>query len=146
MSAKLLFAALAVCAGFASTIQSAANAGLSQRTGLPAALVVNTSIVLLATLVFLMTARGSQPIFFPPGTPWSLYVGGLCGFVIIVVLAFVFPKIGAALAIALMVLGQSVAALTIDHYGFMGMPKDPVTASRIAGLALVAAGIALLRR
>ena len=144
MSAKLLLAALAVCAGIASTLQSAANAGLSQRTGLPAALVVNTSIVMLATLAFLLV-RGSQPVFFPPGTPWSLYTGGLCGFVIIVVLAFVFPKIGAALAIALMVLGQSVAALIIDHYGFLGLPRDPVTTSRIAGLALVAAGIALLR-
>ena len=145
MTAKLLFAALAICAGVASTLQSAANAGLSQRTGLPAALVVNTSIVMLATLVFLL-ARGSQPVFFPPGTPWSLYTGGFCGFVIIVILAFVFPRIGAALAIALMVLGQSVAALAIDHYGFLGMPKDPVTVSRVAGLALVAAGIVLLRQ
>ena len=145
MTSNLLFAALAVCAGIASTLQSAANAGLSQRTGLPSALVVNTSIVMLATLAFLLV-RGAPPLFFPPGTSWSLYSGGFCGFLIILILAFVFPKIGAALAIALVVLGQSVAALVIDHYGFLGMPRDPVTVSRVAGLALVAAGIVLLRQ
>ena len=145
MTSNLLFAALAVCAGIASTLQSAANAGLAQRTGLPAALVVNTAIVMLATLALLL-ARGAQPVFFPPGASWPLYSGGFCGFAIIVILAFVFPKIGAALAIALVVLGQSVAALMIDHYGFLGMPRDPVSLSRVAGLALVAAGIVLLRR
>ncbi len=90
-------------------------------------------------------ARGPHANFHPAGTPWSLYIGGICGFVIILSLAFVFPKIGAALAVALVVLGQSAAALAIDHYGLMGMPRDPVSLSRIAGLALVVGGVALLR-
>src|SRR5438093_3324290 len=144
MTTKLLFAALAVCAGIAGSFQSAANAGLSQKTGLGTALVVNTSIVMAGSLAFFL-ARGPDAGFHPIGTPWSLYIGGFCGFVIILSLAFVFPKIGAALAMALVVLGQSAAALVIDHYGLMGMPKDPVSVPRVAGLALVAGGTALIR-
>jgi transporter family-2 protein len=64
---------------------------------------------------------------------------------VILSLAFVYPKIGAALAVALLVLGQSAAALAIDHFGLMGMPSVPVTVSRVLGLALVAGGIALIR-
>jgi len=144
MTMKLLFAVLAVLAGIAGTFQASANAGLSDRVGLGAALVVNTAIVLAGAVVFFV-ARGAHANFFPAGTPWTLYIGGVCGFVIILCLAFVFPKIGAAWAIALVVVGQSVAALVIDHYGLLGMPTDPVTVARVAGLALVAVGVALLR-
>jgi transporter family-2 protein len=140
----VLFAALALLAGIATTLQASANAGLSQRVGLGAALVLNTLIVLAGTLVFFV-ARGPHANFFPAGTPWTLYIGGACGFVIILCLAFVFPKIGAAWAIALVVLGQSAAALAIDHYGLLGMPKDPITLPRVAGLALLALGVSLVR-
>jgi bacterial/archaeal transporter family-2 protein len=141
---NILFGLIATAAGVAAALQAAANAGLSSRIGLGAALVVNTSIVLLGTIV-LYFARGPQGSFFPSGTPWSLYVGGLCGFVLLLSLAFVFPKIGAAVAIALVVLGQGAAALAIDHFGLLGMPKEPVTLARVAGLLLVGSGVALLR-
>ena len=144
MTMKVLFGALAVLAGIAATFQASANSGLSSRVGLGAAIVVNTTIVLAGALAFFV-ARGPHANFFPAGTPWTLYIGGVCGFVIILFLAFVFPRIGAAWAIALVVLGQSAAALLIDHYGLLGMPKDPITIARAAGLALVALGASLVR-
>ena len=145
MTQRLVWAAFAVLAGVAATVQASANAGLAQRIGLGAALVVNTAIVLACALA-LFAARGPHAGFFPSGTPWTLYLGGACGFVILLGLAFVFPKIGAAWAIALVVLGQSTAALLIDHYGWLGMPAAPITLPRIAGLALVALGTALIQR
>ena len=141
---KFLLGALAVLAGIAASVQSSANAGLAQRVGLGAALVVNTTIVLAGTLIFFF-ARGPHASFFPAGTPWTLYIGGLCGFVFILSLAFVFPRIGVAWAIALVVLGQCATALVIDHYGLLGMPRDPITWVRIGGMALVAGGVALSR-
>lgn len=146
---KILFACLAAAAGAAAAFQAAANSGLAARSGLGPALIVNTGVVLVGTLilhgVLAATGRGGGAGFFPPGTPWSLYVGGACGFVIIAALAFVFPRIGAAYAVALMVLGQGIAALAIDHFGLLGMPREPVTLSRVAGLALVCGGAWCLR-
>lgn len=141
---KILFGLIAVIAGVAATVQGAANSGLSSRIGLPGALVTNTAIVMLGALLFYF-ARGPRGSFFPSGTPWSLYLGGFCGFVIILSLAYVFPRIGAAVTIALAVLGQGLAALVVDHYGLLGMPKEPITLARVAGLLLVGGGVALLR-
>ena len=141
---RLVFGLMAIAAGAAAAFQSAANAGLAERIGLGAALVVNTTIVLAAALA-LYLANGPHVGFFPRDTPWWLYVGGACGFVIVLSLAVVFPRIGAAVAIALMLLGQSAAALAIDHFGLFAMPISPVTAARIAGMALVAGGVVLLR-
>jgi transporter family-2 protein len=141
---KILFGLIATAAGVAATFQAAANAGLSARIGLAAALVVNTSIVLAGTLLFYF-ARGPHGSFLATDVPWNLYVGGVCGFIVILSLTVVFPRIGAAVAIALVVLGQGAAALAIDHFGLMGMPNEPVTLVRVAGLLLVGGGVALIR-
>ncbi len=140
----MLLALIAAIAGVATSIQGAANAALAARIGLAATLLVNTLIVLVGALGFWL-ANGGQTRFVPPGTPWLLYVGGVCGFVVIASLAFAFPRIGAAVAIALVVLGQGAAALAIDHYGLLEMPQVPVTFARVGGLLLVGAGVVLIR-
>ncbi|HKC50171.1 MAG TPA: DMT family transporter [Myxococcota bacterium] len=33
----------------------------------------------------------------------------------------------------------------VDHLGLMGMPRDPLTLQRVIGVALVAAGAAVMR-
>jgi transporter family-2 protein len=144
MTMQVLFTSLAIAAGAAAAIQSAANAGLKSYIGLGGALVINTAVVLIATIV-LWLATGANTTFFPKDAPWTLYIGGLCGFATIAALALAFPQMGAAWAIAMMVLGQGVAALVIDHFGLMGMPRDPVTATRLVGIALLALGIVVVR-
>ncbi len=144
MMMKIVFATLAISAGVAAAMQAATNAGLSRLTGLGPALVVNTVIVLI-TAIGLWAMMGAKWTFFPAGASWTLYLGGLFGFVLLASLAFVFPKIGAAYAVALMIGGQCVAALLIDHFGLMGMPYEPVTIQRVIGIALVAAGAVVMR-
>jgi bacterial/archaeal transporter family-2 protein len=144
MTMKIVFVALAIAAGVASAMQGATNAGLSKAAGLGPALVVNTCLVLIGA-IGLWAATGASTNFFPAGASWTLYLGGLFGFMIIASLAFVFPKIGAAYAIALMVGGQCLAALMVDHFGLMGMPRDPLTIQRVIGVALVAVGAVVMR-
>lgn len=139
-----LLAALAMLAGVANSLQATVNAGLSKSAGLGPALVTNTLVVLVGA-VALWLATGARTTFFPAGTPRSLYLGGVFGFTVIAIAAFVFPQLGAAWAVALMVLGQCLAALAIDHYGLLGMETVVVTPQRLLGLALVAAGAAILR-
>ena len=141
---KLVFSALAIAAGVAAALQAATNAGLSRSVGLGPALVVNTVIVLIGA-IGLWAALGAKTTFFPDAVSWTFYLGGLFGFVIIASLALVFPKIGAAYAVALMVGGQCCAALLVDHFGLVGMPRDPLTLQRVIGVALVAAGAVVIR-
>lgn len=142
---KLLFALAAIGAGVATALQAAANGGLGARAGLGAALVLNTCIVLIGALVFFF-ASGSRATFFPPDTPWFYFVGGFCGFAVILTAAFVLPRIGAGTAVSLMVLGQALAALAIDHFGLMGVPREPVSMARLGGFTLIVVGVAVLRR
>jgi transporter family-2 protein len=141
---KAMFAALAVVAGVAVAFQGATNQGLQKAAGIGPALVLNTVVVLVGTIA-LWLATGTKATFFPRDTSWTLYLGGIFGFVIIAAAVLVFPRLGAAYATALMVCGQCLAAMAIDHYGLMGMEKSPATLPRAIGVALVMGGVTVFR-
>lgn len=140
-----LFALVPLGAGIASALQAATNSALTVRSSLVTALVVNVAGTLLGAAALLLVP-GTRAVVPGAGTPWALYAGGLYGLVIIAGLAFAFPKLGSAWSIALFVLGQSATALALDHYGLLGTVRESLSATRIAGLGLVVAGVLLLRR
>jgi transporter family-2 protein len=144
MLMKLILTALALVAGIAVAFQGATNQGLLKSVGIGPALIVNTIVVLIcATCLWLAT--GAKPTFFSTSASWTLYLGGVFGFIIIAAAVLVFPRLGAAYAIALMVCGQCLAAIIIDHYGLMGMEKSPATLQRVLGVLLVVGGVAVFR-
>ena len=76
---------------------------------------------------------------------WA-WLGGLYGCVFVVAAAWGVPKIGVALTITLMVAGQLALSLILDHFGVMGVPQQPISLTRIAGVLLVIGGVLLVRR
>jgi transporter family-2 protein len=141
---RILLLLLPITAGVASSTQAATNAVLTARLGLGAALLVNLAGT-LAIVLPMLGVVGLPPTFTPAGTSWTHYVGGVYGFVIMASLAVAFPRLGGAWSIALLVLGQGVSALVIDHYGLLGQPRDPMTMVRLVGLALIVCGVLVLR-
>jgi bacterial/archaeal transporter family-2 protein len=43
------------------------------------------------------------------------------------------------------VAGQTIASVVVDHFGMVGFKEQHVSPGRIAGIALVVAGAALVR-
>ena len=48
--------------------------------------------------------------------------------------------LGAGGLTAATIAGQFAVAIVVDHYGWLGVERSPVTASKLAGLALLAGG------
>lgn len=55
-----------------------------------------------------------------------------------------FNKLGASLTLSLGLLGQSVAAVIIDHFGLFGMEKHKFQSGKITGFVLIFLGIAVM--
>jgi bacterial/archaeal transporter family-2 protein len=55
------------------------------------------------------------------------------------------PRLGAATLILLVVAGRTLASLLVDHFGRVGFEPKHVTAGRVAGMAMIGAGVALVR-
>lgn len=77
--------------------------------------------------------------------PWWMWCGGLIGATYIVVGIVLSRRLGTAALLAATVVGQLSMALLIDHYGWFGAPVIRVSLTRAAGVALLVAGVVLLR-
>ena len=56
------------------------------------------------------------------------------------------PKLGVALTFSLMIAGQMLITLVLDHYGFLGIPVKEVSIQRILGVLLIVGGAILIRK
>ena len=59
---------------------------------------------------------------------------------------WIAPHFGVGNAIFFVLLGQLAAAAAIDHFGLFGARVTPLGFTRAAGIALMAAGLALTQR
>jgi transporter family-2 protein len=62
------------------------------------------------------------------------------------VATLVGPRIGAAALLALTVLGQLLASLLVDQFGWLGFPLQPISLTKLAGAALLLGGVGLIVR
>jgi transporter family-2 protein len=63
----------------------------------------------------------------------------------VVAVFLLLPEIGAAATIGLTVAGQQLASLLVDQLGLLRRPRRPLTVARLAGVALLLAGVALIK-
>lgn len=140
--------ALTAIAGATLAVQVGLNATMRGHAGSPmAAAFVNFAVGTVFLLVAVLVGRGSLgAIAGAAGAPWWAWSAGILGGLYIAASAAFGPLIGGATFLALIVAGQMVAALALDHYGWLGFPVRPLDASRAAGALLVIGGMVLLAR
>jgi transporter family-2 protein len=140
----LLFA---VVAGAMIPFQAGINAQLAHWVGGPIrAALVSFLVGTVALLLVAAAQRKALPSIGRIGdAPWWVWIGGLLGAFYVAGSIFAAPRLGAALLIAAVVAGQTAASVVIDQYGWVGFKEEHITAGRIAGVLLVAAGVALVR-
>ena len=147
MPASAIPLLLAVLAGVLVAIQAPTNAILSKASGSPVvAAFISFCVGTLALSA--LVAMGSGRLTAPElrEVPWYAWVGGLYGAVFVVVAAYAAPRIGVGVLLTAAIAGQLLAAVILDHYGFFGLPRQPVNLTRIGGVALVLLGAALVRK
>jgi transporter family-2 protein len=141
-------AAVAMLAGGAFlALQAPTNAMLARGVGSPvnaaliSFLVGSAGLAVAAVLLQVRPDAGAVRAL-----PWWAWLGGLYGAVLVAAMAFAAPKIGVAAALTLLVAGQFVMALALDHFGAMGLVVRRVNLPKVLGLVLIAAGVLLVRR
>lgn len=141
-------AILAVLIGGALTaLQGPTNARLAAAVNSPVNAALVSFAVGTAALLIVAAALHSRPdVAAVRALPWTSWLGGLYGAVFVVAAAYAVPKLGVATTVTLMVAGQMLLSLVLDHFGFMGMPRQPVSPARVAGVLMLIGGVLLVRR
>jgi bacterial/archaeal transporter family-2 protein len=145
------WALLGLLAGAALPVQGAVNAQLRADLGAPATVgafsfVVATATMAVVLLGLLALRRTARPRLAPlRRLPWWGWLGGFAGATYVTSVFLLIPRIGAAATIGLTVAGQQLASLLVDHRGWLRLPRRPATRRRLAGVALLLAGVALIQ-
>jgi bacterial/archaeal transporter family-2 protein len=144
VSGNAFAVALSLLAGLAGAAQVAINGAFGERIGTLEATAFNifVSAVILAGIVFV--ARFSfAGVADGIRQPAWLWLGGVAGAFVVGTITFAGPRIGALATIALLIAGQLVMGLVIDHFGMFGVERIPITWTRLIGVLLLAAGALL---
>lgn len=147
MNGALLSLVLAVIGGVLLAVQAPTNALLGKASGSPIVAAFISFLVGTAALGAAIAATSGR-LFSPDlkQVPWYAWLGGFYGAFFVAVAAFGAPRVGIGVLLTAAIAGQLAAALVLDHYGFFGLARHPVTVTRAVGFALVLVGAALVRR
>jgi bacterial/archaeal transporter family-2 protein len=133
-------------AGIGVALQAPTNAALSRTTGsvILAALTsfaVGTLVLLGVWLLVDRTSLGT----LRNAPAWTL-AGGLYGAFFVACFAFAAPRLGLATALTIAIASQLATAIVLDHFGLLQLRAAPISAGKLLGIALVLAGVVLVRR
>lgn len=138
---------LVIAAGMAVAFQQVLNANLRFGLGSPWwAGTANYVVGLAAMLAVALLAPGPRPSLSSiANTHWFSWAGGLLGGIFIATGILMVPRLGAATTLVLLVVGQMVCSVLVDHFGILGVPQHDASPLRLAGAALLVLGVVLIR-
>jgi len=148
MSNAYLYILLALLAGAMMPTQAATNnkmAGVVDSPILSALLsfVVGT----IALLVYgLLSGVPLGNIVSAKNAPAIAWIGGLLGAFYVTANVLLVPRLGVAMTFSLIIAGQMLVTVIIDHFGLLGVPVKEVSLARAGGILLITAGVVLIRR
>ena len=140
LSQKLFFLLIAMISGTAMAIQGSLNAVLGRIIGLLEATVIVHVVGAIISIALLLFGLGQGDLSLYNKAPWYTYLGGLVGVIIIYAVAVSIPKVGVASATTAIIVGQTLTALLIDHFGLFGLEKSPFQFIQLVGIILLAIG------
>lgn len=138
--------ALTVAASALVAMQAPINSHLGKAIGTFQASFVSFAIGTVVLAVVVAVAGGYGEIGKATTLPWYYLMGGVLGVVYVTTLLVAVRTLGAAGILAGTLVGQMAASVVIDRYGLLGVQQAAITATRLAGIALVAAGAWLVTR
>ena len=143
---------MAIAAGACLPLQVGVNSALARGLGNPvSAALVSFAVGTAALFAYVLVLRLPLP---SPGLsraatvlPWWLWIGGgFLGAYFVSSAIYLAPKVGATVLFMTIIFGQLLVALLLEHKGLMGFPERTISLGRIAGIALMIAGVFLTRR
>ena len=78
--------------------------------------------------------------------PLWAWGGGLLGTYMVTVSLLVAPRLAATRWLALVLAGQIMLSLVLDHFGLIGYQQHTLSWQRVAGVLLLLLGLAIVMR
>jgi transporter family-2 protein len=139
---------LGLVAGLGLSVQVGMNSTLRKILhNANSAALISFLVGTLGLLAVLLAMRAEIPsretLASVPAWAWF---GGLMGAFYVSTSTIVASQLGATSLLGLALLGQLATSLLLDHYGWFGLPVNPISMTRVAGVILLGGGVWLITR
>ena len=144
----LLALLFALVAGALIALQFGVNAALRGFLGGSAffATLVSYAVGTLTSLACLLALRPALPAWNRiAAAPWWTWTGGAIGVGYVTASVLLAPKLGATRLIVLVVAGQLLTSVLLDHFGLLGYAVRPFNGWRALGCVLLMAAVLIIR-
>jgi len=148
MIMKWIFLFSALAAGMLAPLQAGLNGKMGRAIGDPVyAALISFVVGSLGLLAYALSSRVNfAAIRQASGLHWTIWGAGLLGAFYVTAVIILTPRLGAALTFGLVVAGQLIMAVFMDHFGLLGVSAQPFGWMRLAGIILITAGVFLIRK
>jgi len=75
-----------------------------------------------------------------------LLTAGVLGACLVFAIAWLIPQVGAGSVMITLLAGQVLGGLLMSHFGWLGSPVEPITVTKIVGVAVMIGGVVLATR
>lgn len=135
-----------LAAGIGVPVLAALNAALGRQIGSPA--VAAAVLFIVAFVVAAGTAIVTNPTAVAKlaSAPRHLFLAGVLVAFYVLSITWIAPTMGVGNAVFFVLLGQLISAAAIDHFGLFTAQSAPLTLTRGAGIALMAAGVFITQK
>jgi transporter family-2 protein len=138
---------VAVAIGGAVAAQAPLNSELGRSVGGLQASVIALGVSFAAVAAVTALTGGLGGLARAGDAPWwALAGGGLLGGLYVASIVWTVRALGAGGLTAATISGQLALAVAIDHFGWLGVARSPVTLAKVAGVLLLAVGTYLVVR
>lgn len=145
MRSYLIFAAWSLAAGAGIPLIGVLNSGVARSVGNPfAATAVMFAVAALVAFGLTLPLYGHPTLAQLGSAPLISYGAGLLIGFYGLSATIIIPRFGAASFIAFILIAQLLTSAVVDQFGLFGMAKRPIDISKFVGLAVIAAGIAVM--
>ena len=148
MSNTYFYILLALAAGAMMPTQAATNNKMAMVVANPIlSAFISFFVGTIALFVYLLVAGVPLAnLASAKEAPAVAWIGGLLGAFFVAAAVTLVPRLGVAMTFSLIIAGQMLVTLIIDHFGLLGVPVKEVSLARIGGIVLIAGGVVLIRK
>jgi bacterial/archaeal transporter family-2 protein len=146
---SLFLIASTIGLGTLLAIQVAVNGRLRVRTDEPVhAALISTCISTISLLLYstLVVRQPVPDLTNLKSAPWWIWTGGLMGAAYVAFSLVLVTRLGGAMFLALVVVGQMSMAMVMDHFGLFGLTRHEISPLRVLGASFLVVGVVLIRR
>ena len=144
---KITWYIIALISGAFLPIQAGLNSRLGRAIDNPVYASMISFVVGAATVGFYILLT-KQPVSWAgiKSAPANVWLGGALGAFYVTAIILSFPRIGPALTFGLLVAGQMIISVLLDHFNVLVTQHHPLNWWRIFGITLIVIGVVIVRK